>query len=64
MMDCNFFNSGTLEHIVNVFTMDGVLMITESVVDYYNDTNTTKCRKSFKTAENIAKQIKKLYKDK
>jgi len=61
-MDCNFFNGYTLSSIVKNYSVDGVLPITEEIVKLYNKENTSPCRISFKTADNIAKQIRKIYK--
>jgi hypothetical protein len=62
-MDADFFDTKLLSELVHRFVNNGYLEITEEFVDEYNSRKTTPCRKSFKTAENITKQIKKIYKN-
>lgn len=60
-MDCSFFNGNILDRIVKHFSENGIIEMSQKVVDYYNRDNSTGNKISFKTAENLAKYIRKYY---
>lgn len=62
-IDANFVDNNILSQIIEKYTVDNILEITEEVVDFYNQQTTSKHnRKSHKTANAIANQLRKLIK--
>lgn len=61
-IDAGFFESNILSEIIKKYTKDDVLNVTEEVVNYYNNAVERPHKKSFKNADSICKQLKKLNK--
>ena len=63
-IDADFINTGILSEIINKFTENGVLEVTEEVIDYYNKNRAIKDHKlSFKTANAIIRNLRKHIKE-
>lgn len=63
LVDCDIVSETLLKEIINKFTVDNVLCVTEEVVDYYNTNNTLR-KNSFKSANAIIRNLRKILKDK
>jgi len=61
-IDATFFDTLILSNIVRVFQHNDIVEVTEEFVDSYNNQVKNNYRRSFKTAENIVKQLRKIYK--
>lgn len=63
LVDCDIISQVLLKAIIDKFTVDNELCVTEEVVDYYNANNTLR-KNSFKSANAIISNLRKTLKDK
>jgi hypothetical protein len=61
-IDADYIDTKILNKIICKFSSIETLEITEEIVDYYNNNKTTSYRKSYKTANALAVQLRKLIK--
>lgn len=62
-VDADFIDTKILNQIIEKYTFNNILEITEEIVDFYNKEKSRKNRSSHKTANALATQIRKLIKN-
>lgn len=64
-VDCDFMDYSILKEMVEKFTVDGILCVTEEVVDYYNARRNEKEKRriTYKTSNSIITHLRKYIKN-